>query len=368
MQTRRQIAIALLTSLLLAGCATTSHDIQKNEAPDQAIVTAARAEMVMLYRVESIHYKLAVAGESLCLNKQGMIPVLLQTNPVTLPPAERTVLWRVFGLDESIRIGVIVDTDAAPGVKIGQRLTSVTGEAASPGDMAAARKLMEIAKTESSVTLGFDDVDHKIALKRGCASYVVLAASAAPDSGAMDGRSTYTIPLVALAKSDDELAYIIAREVAMNGFGYADKVRYATYVGAAVNGAARGVFGIFGALLPQVGAPAAMKAARIAYEHDADKGAFALMVKAGFDPGVVPAFWERNSGIAEPVGYVLKPDAERKSWWRQALGGLPPRPVAVINETRQKSGATPPSASANAVSVVRVKPGDGPMVMQVLEK
>ena|ERR1035437_9849575 len=131
MQTKHGIVLAFLTLLLLAGGTASSHDIRKDEAPDQKVVAAARVEMAMLHRVESIHYKLAVAGESLCLNKQSLIPVLLQTNPATLSSAQRTVLWHVFNLDESIQIGVIVDANAAPDVKTGQRLTSVNGEATS---------------------------------------------------------------------------------------------------------------------------------------------------------------------------------------------------------------------------------------------
>ncbi len=238
--------------------------------------------------VATIAYRLAVAGEPICPRKARLTGLTLQ-DADQYAPRLRAAARSVLGAGERVSVlAVAPDSPAAragilPGDVVvsigGVRLVPSTPSAnASFAGVAAALAKLDVAATARVFTLeverGGIGLVVPVAPVTGCASQVQVRLS--PEAYARaDGRVlSVSTALLDYVRSDDELALAIAHEMAHNALGHrvsleAEGVRLGTRL-------------------------SAEQSARVlAVERVADRFGYYLMARAGFDPGVAAAFWQR---------------------------------------------------------------------------
>lgn len=280
--------LALLGSLALLGaCAGTPMP----EPIDQP--AALRALQATDLRVATVAYWLAVAGEPICPRKTRLTGVTLH-NAGQYAPALRQAAREILKVSDRISVLAVVPGSPAAkaGVVAGDALLSIGGvvlalvpatTVASYDSVAAAEARLErMAQARAlSLEIGRGDIEAgvgivvELAPVAACVSQVQLRTSPEIEAKA-DGRYlSVTTAMLDYVRSDDELALVIAHEMAHNALGH----RVAL--------AERGV-------VPGNGGHSRREEAEVlAVERIADRFGYFLMARAGYDPGVAAGFWQR---------------------------------------------------------------------------
>ena len=129
-----------------------------------------------------------------------------------------------------------------------------------------------------------------------------------PSNAATDGVDVYvTSGMVDFVESNDELAYVIAHELAHVTADHVDKSKRNSLwggVAGALVGTLIGGDALAGSMA-SAGARAGALRHSVDFEREADHIAVALILRAGFDPSVGSRFWERMARTANDAGYGL---------------------------------------------------------------
>lgn len=138
----------------------------------------------------------------------------------------------VYGLDEGLQVmNVLAGSGAARvGVRRGDKLISAEGKAFTPGQGAerqAAVILLPIVKTKTAIKLVVKrdgaEIALNVALTRAC-DYSIELGNADNVNAYNDGRRVMiTRGMMRFAQTDDELAYVLAKEMAHNSLEHAAK-------------------------------------------------------------------------------------------------------------------------------------------------
>jgi predicted Zn-dependent protease len=173
------------------------------------------------------------------------------------------------------------------GLRAGDELLAIDGKpvpAAGSGKKAYARLgLVEgwveegLKRGALSIVFRRDGVDKtaELAPRRGCASRFQLVPGAKLNATANGTYVQVSGALVEFVRNDDELALVMAHELAHNILGHRAQLDAA--------GVSRGLFAGFGKNRTRIRAT----------ELEADRYAHYLVARAGYDVTVAPAFWER---------------------------------------------------------------------------
>lgn len=250
----------------------------------------AAAELQAVRDLAALDVRVAQIGERLA--SSGLCPTgsrgpgwvvqdLAQYNGA-LRPAARQAL----GLGELPTIVGVVPGSAADrsGLRAGDQLERVGASAVSAGGEGYAR----LQQVEDWVDQGLARGGVAMRLRRGgaaveltlrpepgCGSRFQLLPGAGLNAKA-DGRYVQVSGgLVEFVGSDDELALVIAHELAHNILGHRARLDAA--------GTSRGLFAGFGKNRTRIRET----------ELEADRFALYLMARAGYDPAIAPAFWAR---------------------------------------------------------------------------
>ena len=142
----------------------------------------------------------------------------------------------------------------------------------------------------------------------GCSGRVRLARSAQPNAFADGTYAIMTTRLLSFIRSDDELALVLAHEMAHNLLGHPARLK--------ALGISSGAARSFG-----------RNAGRVwATEEEADKLAVKLLASAGYDLGAVMPFWRRFYANYESRLQLFRTHpslAARERIFREALAELP---------------------------------------------
>ena len=235
-------------------------------------------------RVARVAYHLAIAGRARCPVRAPVLGLVIQ-HLSQFELGDRPGVVAAAGLDRGP--GVIAVVGAAPGgrsgVRAGDVLLAIDGVAI-PADTDLTRPfsparaharadavsdLLDVAASHAFALSVWRDgavLSRRVVPERGCPSRVELARSAQHNAFA-DGRHVFlTTGVLALVRDDDELAFVIAHEMAHNILGHAAVMRG----GQVAHGLGRHL-GKSGALIR-------------ASEREADRLAGELMLDAGYDP------------------------------------------------------------------------------------
>ena len=268
--------------------------------PAQAAGMSIRTLGAKQMHLASIGYRIAAANARTCARPDMMTGMILH-DLTQYDPSVRPAVTRAFALDGGYGVLQLVPGSAAQraGVRIDDEIVAVGGRWVTdsnavqrPGKsshrISQFSALLSAALQNGATDLLVRRDGHQLTLQlhgqAGCGGDVMLANSATLNAWS-DGRHVVVSSAMAqMARSDDELAFVIAHEMAHNSLGHAGSSA----------GDARGLFGLLG-----------FGAARVKrMEIDADSYAVALMSAGGYAP---------------EAGISFLQSARRRLWWSVSL-------------------------------------------------
>ena len=280
-------------------------------------------------RLASVAWRLQTANVALCADVAPLPGFTVQAL-TQYPAGERARVARDLGLDGRPAVAAVASRSAAAraGVAAGDKIVAIDGVAA-PGGDDGRKAYDQVASTEDRVEAAFADRTADLTLERagvvrrvllagdrGCASRVQLVPEGDLNAGA-DGRYVQiTGQMYEFAAGDDELATIVAHELAHN------VLRHRARLDAA--GVSRGLFRGMGR---------SGEAFRRT-EYEADRLGVWLMARAGFDERAAPAFWRR---LGERTGTGLFSSGTHPRW-RDRIARVE---AAVAEVQAQRAGELP---------------------------
>lgn len=239
--------------------------------------------------VAAIAYQLARANADICTLTMPLSGLLVHSADQYSESA-RPIAAATFGLAEEPRLSVVVPGSAAAraGLQEGDRIVSIGGQPVPPavrgkkGTYARVRQIEEhllarLAAGPVPVEYARGDAKFSTVLEpeTGCLSRVQILTSSKLNAKADGTYAQLTTGIVGFTRSNDELALVIAHEMAHNILSH--KVRLKA------QNVSRG-------LLKTIdGSAGKIKAT----EAEADYLALYLLARAGFDVNAAPAFWQR---------------------------------------------------------------------------
>jgi beta-barrel assembly-enhancing protease len=259
--------------------------------PSATLMATLRSLQAEDARVAIIAYRLATRGRALCRLTQPQTGLSLHSLSQYAPdfrPAARLA----FGLSDAVSMLVVVPGSAAEraGIRVGDDLLQVNqtsvrdapvGKSSAAAVAEAARVLREATQRPEPLllTLRRNGQMFQTMLKAelGCASRVELVPGSKLNAKADGEVLQLTTAVLSQARDDDELAFILAHEMAHNGLGHPQMLRASGW----------------------------KKARVLETEIEADQIGLRLMHLAGYDPHAGARFWAR---FGKKTGYGIFSD------------------------------------------------------------
>lgn len=276
MRTCRLISLALITSSVLVGCASTATrlpDISEPALRAESIIqetTALATQAAHSARLLTIGRKILHANTELCPKTRRDMGIMIHTED-NYPQELRIAARRELGATVVPSVFLVApDSPAArAGIEPGD-IFLIDGQPVGPNILRDALDAETVALTirrdarEMSVTVQPDTI---------CHSRLRLRPSTAINAFANGRHITVTTGMMDFTQSDDELALILGHELAHNTMGHIRKVV--------------GNF-ILSGFATRYTRP---------FELESDYVGLYYMVRAGFDPDEVEAFWRRLADV-----------------------------------------------------------------------
>ncbi len=247
---RRMIFLAAMPMLIAA---------RGPNAETQASLLALQA---IDLRVAAIAYRLATHGGTLCRKQTGWTGIVV--HDLAEYEREGASARAAFGLGNGAAISVIVaDSVAAKaGIRPRDEIKSINGQPVASAN-AARDQLDGLAPMTLTVVRGVQALSFTVPPRPGCASRVIAIPSRKLDAGADGTTVRVRTGAIGQAADDDELAFVIAHEMAHNILGHP-------------------------ALLDRIGRRASTIRPT---EIEADQLGVRLLKRAGYDPHAAARFW-----------------------------------------------------------------------------
>jgi beta-barrel assembly-enhancing protease len=292
-------------ALLLAACATapTSPDSTVS-TPRSATATgstadieALRALVAMQDRLYRVAAPLLVNNAELCKgNARNLLGFTAKTR-YSYSSEYAAAAQDLLGLGERLQVrGVLPDSGAArAGVRRGDTLMAVENSALPMGENAerdAAGILAPMVNGRSQIKLVVNrdgaDLTLNVPLTYACAFGFELGNTDNVNAYADGHRILVTRGMMNAASTDDELAFVLAKEMAHNILWHPVRLRMTATVGGIIDNLVR----IHPDMSTMVGT-AGVKAMPVDYDTMADRLSLYLVARAGYNvDGVVP-FWQK---------------------------------------------------------------------------
>jgi Zn-dependent protease with chaperone function len=301
-----RVALAFLSLMLLA-------------AADPALLALQRADA----RVLAIAYRLSVASAEICPNRAPQVGLRVH-DAAQYGEASRSAAVATFGLHPALPsiLAVAPDSPAArAGLRPGDVVTAVAGQPlnGSPagdgyaGIAAFDRRLADaLRKPPVEIDILRDGAAARVAVtgEAGCLTNVNIVPGRKLEANANGNEVNISDRLVAFAANDDELAIAIAHEMAHNALGHPPLVR--------ASGRKRDVVR--------------------ATEEEADRFAFYMAARAGYDLHAGAAFLTRFS---KKTDWGILSDGTHPGWKARRDAAL--ASIAEIERVRAQSRALDPA-------------------------
>lgn len=291
---------------LLAACAT---QIQPGPSPAPArpaiaappVSTAEQEALRTLVSLQDRLYRvgapLLVNNTDLCKGNARNLLGFTAKNKYSYSAEFIEAAHQVLGLNDRLQVmGVLAGSSAAKaGVRLGDGLVSVEDKPLPQGQNAereAASILAPLVNGKAGVKLslqrGGANLALNVPLTHACAFAIELGNTDQVNAYADGHRMMITRGMLDFVRSDEELAYVLAREMAHNALAHPQKQRMSATVGGIIDNLIRmhpdlnGMTGMSG-IKPM---PQAMDTA-------ADTLALYMAARAGYSIDQAPAFWQR---------------------------------------------------------------------------
>lgn len=319
-----KIALAVMPAALLAACVTPQDGSTVNQptqtvtvpvavkapvlTPDQIALRALTAQQDRLYNVAA---PLLTSNAPLCRGNARNLLGFTAKNKYSYP-TEFVNAAQSLGFDDRLQVtGVLPGSGAAKsGVQRGDILLAVADKPLQQGPDAErqAANLLGPLVTNGRAPIKLSVMRNKapqtviVPLTLACAFSIELGNADNVNTYADGRRVLITRGMLNFAKSDEELAYLIAKDMAHNSLGHAIRQRMVATTGSVIDNLMRAK--------PDVTATAGTGGIRpFPQELDAaaDNMALYMLVRAGYSIDGYAAFWQRLATqypVSIPNGYT----------------------------------------------------------------
>jgi beta-barrel assembly-enhancing protease len=297
-------AVSFATVLMLGACATRSPLPSQPPQPSAATPPAPSPEQTTLrnlitqqdrlYRVAS---PLLVSNADLCRGSARNLLGFTAKNKYSYSAELTEAASTLYGLDDRLQVmGVLAGSGAARvGVRPGDKMVAAEDKPMPQGANAERQAAilltpMVVGRSSVKVTVLRDgaNVPLTVPLTRACA-YSIELGNADNVNAYNDGRRVLiTRGMMNFARSDEELAYVLAREMAHNTLQHASKQNQSATIGDIIDNLIR--------IHPDMTAMAGAGGIRpMPPEMDtaADSLALYMVARAGYNADHATRFWER---------------------------------------------------------------------------
>jgi hypothetical protein len=262
--------------------------------PQQLMLRDIVAQQDRLYRVAA---PLLVNNTELCKGNARNLLGFTAKSKYSFSDELSEAAQQLYGMDDRLQVmGVLAGSGAAKaGIRVGDKLDMVEGKPVPPGSDAerqAATMLAPLINRGASVRLTMvrngAPVQVTVPFTRACA-YSIELGNADNVNAYNDGRRVLiTRGMLNFAANDNELAYVLAKEMAHNSLNHARVQRTTGTAGAIIDNLIR--------VRPDMSAMAGtsgMKPMPQTMDAAADTLALYMVARAGYDINAAPRFWER---------------------------------------------------------------------------
>ena len=302
--------LLLPAALLLVACATTTVSPSPSDAPaseparqtsQPPVVTADQQALQALVSLQDRLYRVAapllVNNAELCKGNARNLLGFTAKNKYSYSADFVNAAQKSLGLDERLEVmGVLTGSGAArAGVRRGDTLLSVEDKVLPAGESAereAASILAPMMAGRSSVDLTVlrngTNVSLSVPLTYACAFGVELGNVDNVVAYADGHRVLITRGMLSAVRSDDELAYVMAKEMAHNALSHATKQRMSATIGGVIDNLTR--------IRPDMSVMTGLAGLRpMPQDLDAmaDKLSLYMLARAGYNIDQIVPFWQR---------------------------------------------------------------------------
>jgi len=332
----KRCALALPLVLLAAcattqepnGAATTAPTTRKMQAPVSQQMKAPanpqqaelRALVTQQNRLDAVAAPLLVNNAELCRNNARNLLGFTAKTKYSYSSEFIEAAQASLGMTDQLQVtGVLAGSGAAQaGVKPGDLLATIQSKPAPQGPNAerqAALMLVPLVSRHATIDLGMTRngqvVNLSVPLTRACAFGIELGNTDNVISYADGRRVLITSGMLKFTQNDDELAYVIAREMAHNSLMHVVKQRMTATMSGIIDNLIR--------LRPDTSSlsgSAGVKPYTQQLDVAADKLALYMVARAGYKVDNAAAFWQRLATqypSSVPNGYTaIHPDTSAR--------------------------------------------------------
>jgi membrane-associated protease RseP (regulator of RpoE activity) len=293
----------LLSIMIIGGCGPT---LQQAHISDQAVQLEKDKQQEIAFdtyikrqkRLFEISFPLLSAASSMNIDDVKQTCGFVFVTKDTFKKDYQEVSRRYFNLSDKPLVYYVQPKFPAEkaGLKPGDRIVNINGNALSEKKFEEVKAIIQQdqANTEKSVNIVVerDNQIMEFNIKPiSCCKYNVMLVPDDSINAFSDGKNIiFTNGLVRFTENNDELAFVVAHEIAHNVMGHVSKKRGNVAIGSVFDvllaiGLGVNTGGAFG----KMGAAAYSKA----FEYEADYAALYIAARAGYDVSSAPNFFRR---------------------------------------------------------------------------
>jgi hypothetical protein len=300
-------AAALALTLLLSACATTgvqtpAPSVPRPETmpvtPEMAAARATLSQMVALQdRLYRVAGPLLINNADLCKEQARNLLGFTAKNKFSYPGPYADAAQAVLGYGERLQVSTVLTGSGAARADLrkGDGLIAAEGQPLPTGPDAetdAAGVLGPLVGKRSTLKMtiarGLGNLVLNVPITRACAFRVELGNADNVNSYADGQRLMLTRGMIDFAQTDAAIAYVMAKDMAHNMLGHAEKQRSSATLGSIIDN----LVAVQPDLTMLVGS-AGVKPMPRRLDAAADRLAIYLLARAGYDIDQAAAFWQR---------------------------------------------------------------------------
>lgn len=293
---------AILLTLLLTACSGTQPFFQLDPpkqtalaSPQESAETALlRRTAAMQDRLDRVAGTLLVANAGLCKGKARNLLGISARNKYSYSSRLAEPAERAFGLDGRLQVANVLPGSGADnaGVKRGDVLISVEGKSMPQGENAeseAVALLAPLVAKKASVKLAVlrnnGEQSMTVPLTRACGFRVELGNSDSVNSYSDGSRILVTRGMMQFTQNDEELAYVVAKEMAHNVLEHSSLLKNAPVAAGIIDRLVRGE--------AEPASTASLKPIPQKYDIASDALSLHIAARAGYGVDRAEKFWQR---------------------------------------------------------------------------
>lgn len=287
--------VCICCAVLVSACATSTGWLDDEETILETTGPAKLKQIIAMQdRLDRVGGKLLINNAVLCRKQLRNLLGFSVANKYTYSPSSATLASEIYGLDDRLQIMNVIPGSGAEqaGLQRGDILSLIDGKPV-PRGIHAERDTVEMLSSLVSrqkslnLTVLRNRVPRKIAvsLTPACGFRIELGQTAHVNAYSDGNRILVTQGMMLLAKSDEELAYILSKEMAHNVLEHAKMLQNT-----------RAATSLIDNLILTPTRPmshSGLKPMPKKFDIDADTLSLAMSLRGGYGIDNAPRFWKK---------------------------------------------------------------------------